>query len=119
MLSSPIQLYRKHFSYIASLYSKRKQATMVENTHTEDEKIREDSNEGLDSSSNVVVAVAFAFVAAFVAAAAAVAPPPLLPSPPSFVLLTLLQKQQLCFQNGDDSTTLNAEDRVFRDLFFL
>ena len=61
---------------------------MVENTHTEDEKIREDSNEGLDSSSNVVVAVAFAFVAAFVAAAAAaVAPPPLLPSPPSFVLL--------------------------------
>ena len=86
MLSSPIQLYRKHFSYIASLYSKRKKATMVENTHTEDEKIREDSNEGLDSSSNVVVAVAFAFVAAFVAAAA-VAPPPLLPSPPSFVLL--------------------------------
>ena len=118
MLSSPIQLYRKHFSYIASLYSKRKQATMVENTHTEDEKIREDSNEGLDSSSNVVVAVAFAFVAAFVAAAA-VAPPQLLPSPPSFVLLTLLQKQQLCFQNGDDSTTLNAEDRVFRDVFFL
>ena len=59
---------------------------MVENTHTEDEKIREDSNEGLDSSSNVVVAVAFAFVAAFVAAAAvAVAPPPpLLPSPPSY-----------------------------------
>ena len=48
----------------------------------EDEKIREDSNEGLDSSSNVVVAVAFAFVAAFVAAAVA----PLLPSP-SFVLL--------------------------------
>ena len=74
MLSSPIQLYRKHFSYIASLYSKRKKATMVENTHTEDEKIREDSNEGLDSgSSNVVVAVAFAFVAAFVAVAAAAA----------------------------------------------
>ena len=57
---------------------------MVENTHTEDEKIREDSNEGLDSSSNVVVAVAFAFVAAFVAAAA-VAPSPLLPSPPSYL----------------------------------
>ena len=54
---------------------------MVENTHTEDEKIREDSNEGLDSSSNVVV-VALAFVAAFVEAAVA----PILPSP-SFVLL--------------------------------
>ena len=71
---------------------------MVENTHTEDEKIREDSNEGLDSSSNVVVA--FAFVAAFVAAAAAaVAPPPLLPSPPSFVLLH-------CYRNSSFASTM-------------
>ena len=82
---------------------------MVENTHTEDEKIREDSNEGLDSS-NVFVAFAFTVwrqrrgAADFAVALRNV---------------TLLQKQQLCFQNGDDSTTLNAEDRVFRDLFFL
>ena len=65
----------------------------------EDEKIREDSNEGLDSSSsnggssstNDDDDVAFDAATAVTAV---------------LLAIQLKQKQQLCFQNGDDSTAM-------------
>ena len=63
----------------------------------EDEKIREDSNEGLDSSSNGGSSSTNDDDVAFDAATAVTA---------VLLAIQLKQKQQLCFQNGDDSTAM-------------
>ena len=83
---------------------------MVENT--EDEKIREDSNEGLDSSGAAAIDYAATAVVVPTDAADAAAATVVV------VLYVLLQKQQLYFQNGDDSTAHYCRPPGFSLEFF-